>query len=88
MRSGEPIIIPTDEQWKVSDTRGSGWNELDFDDSNWVAARKLGPAGMEPWGPVRTSESRRLPARWLRKEFVVDKAIQARDGLFLGPRPV
>ncbi len=49
---------------------------VNFDDSSWVAARKLGPAGMEPWGPVRTSESRRLPARWLRKEFVVDKGVR------------
>lgn len=73
---GEPVVVPTDGQWKVSDQEVPGWNQLDFDDSSWVAARKLGPVGMEPWGPVRTSESRRQPARWLRKEFDVDKAIK------------
>ncbi len=73
---GEPLVIRTDEQWKVSGTEAPGWNTLAFDDSKWVAAKVLGPAGMEPWGETRTAESRRQPARWLRKEFSVKKKIQ------------
>ena len=73
---GEPLVIRTDEQWKVSSVEEPGWNTLAFDDSKWVAAKVLGPAGMEPWGETLTAESRRQPARWLRKEFAVEKKIQ------------
>ncbi len=72
---GEPLVIRTDEQWKVSPTEEPGWNTLAFDDSKWVAAKVLGPAGMSPWGETRTAESRRQPARWRRKEFSVEKKI-------------
>jgi len=71
--AGEPIIIRTDEQWKVSDKEERGWNTPSFDDSAWIAPKVLGPVGMQPWGNVRTAEERRLPARWLRKEFRVGK---------------
>ena len=75
-QSGETLVIPTDEQWKVSDKETNGWTGIGFDDSNWVAATNLGPVGMEPWGNVRTAEPRRQPARWLRKEFNIGKKIQ------------
>ena len=74
--SGEPLVIPTDSQWKVSDKEESRWGERDFNDSGWQSARELGDASMEPWGRVRISESRRLPARWLRKEFTLSKPIR------------
>jgi alpha-L-rhamnosidase len=74
-QNGETLVIPTDEQWKASNQEMNGWNERNFDDSGWVAAANLGPAGMEPWGQVRTAEPRRQPARWLRKEFNVDKKV-------------
>ncbi len=72
---GPPLIIPTDENWKVSDRKATGWLETNFDDSGWVAAKKLGPVGMKPWGDVRSAESRVLPARYLRKEFSAPKKI-------------
>ncbi|MGH7952283.1 MAG: family 78 glycoside hydrolase catalytic domain [Limisphaerales bacterium] len=81
---GEPMIIPTDESWKVSDKEIPGWNQLDFDDSNWVAAKKLGPLGMQPWGDVRISESRVLPARYLRKDFSVPKKVKRATVYFSG----
>ena len=74
--NGDTFVLPTGEQWKVADREMPGWNELDFDDSNWVAAKNLGPVGMPPWGNVRASESRRQPARWLRKEFTVAKKVE------------
>ena len=82
--AGEPLIIATDDQWKVSDQEIPGWNKLDFDDSAWVPAKVLGPVGMEPWGNTRTAEERRLPARWLRKEFSVEKKIQRATVSFSG----
>src|SRR6185312_4963502 len=34
---GPPLIIPTDEHWKVSDHEVTGWLKTDFDDSSWTA---------------------------------------------------
>jgi alpha-L-rhamnosidase len=72
---GAPLIISTDEHWKTSDHEVSGWLNPNFDDSSWASAQKIGPAGMEPWGDVRSAEQRILPARYLRKEFSVEKKI-------------
>ncbi len=74
--TGEPLVVRTDEGWKVSKSFANGWNKLGFDDSKWAAAKALGPVGMEPWGETRTAEDRRFPARWLRKEFAVEKKIK------------
>ncbi|MEY4387315.1 MAG: hypothetical protein RLY20_2598 [Verrucomicrobiota bacterium] len=73
---GEPMVFPTDEHWKVSRTLEKDWNTVGFDDSKWVAAKVLGPVGMQPWGETRVPEDRTLPARWLRKEFAVEKKIK------------
>ena len=81
---GEPMIIPTDENWKVSDKEISGWLDAGFDDSDWVAAKKIGPVGMEPWGNVRSAEPRVQPARYLRKEFSVGKKIKFATVSFSG----
>jgi alpha-L-rhamnosidase len=81
---GDPMIITTDSQWKVSREDTKGWNEAGFDDSQWAMAKDLGPVGMEPWGEVRVSESRRQPARWLRKEFSVAKKIKHATVSFSG----
>jgi alpha-L-rhamnosidase len=81
---GEPLVIQTDDKWKVSKDFADGWNTVGFDDSKWVAAKILGPAGMEPWGETRVPESRRQPARYLRKEFSVDKKIARATVSFCG----
>ncbi|HEX3626713.1 MAG TPA: family 78 glycoside hydrolase catalytic domain [Verrucomicrobiae bacterium] len=81
---GAPMLVPTDDSWKVSDQETSGWNKTGFDDSNWTAAEKLGPVGIQPWGNVRVSESRRLPARYLRKDFSAAKTIRRAAVCFSG----
>jgi alpha-L-rhamnosidase len=73
---GEPLVIPTDGSWKVSRSLETNWNAVAFDDSTWVAAWVLGPAGMKPWEEPRTAEDRRLPARWLRKDFAIGKQVK------------
>ncbi|MGD9634987.1 MAG: family 78 glycoside hydrolase catalytic domain, partial [Pirellulales bacterium] len=76
---GEPIVIRTDGSWKVSDKSADGWNtDPNFDDSKWQAAQVTGPVGMQPWGDVRAPEDRRLPARYVRKEFTSDKGKKIR----------
>ncbi|MBI2929336.1 MAG: family 78 glycoside hydrolase catalytic domain [Verrucomicrobia bacterium] len=73
---GEPLIVATDESWRASNKEATGWEQPGFDDSGWVAAQKLGPVGMAPWGEVSGSEDRRLAARWLRKEFQVERKVR------------
>jgi len=82
--AGEPIVIRTDEGWKVSKSFEAGWNTQAFDDSKWVAAKVLGPAEMQPWGAPRAAEDRRLPARWLRKEFTLEKRLSRAIVYFSG----
>ena len=81
---GEPLVIQTDEKWKVSRNPEDGWNTAGFDDSKWVAAKIIGPAGMEPWGETRVPEDRRQPARYLRKEFTIEKKIARATVSFSG----
>jgi alpha-L-rhamnosidase len=82
--SGEPLIVRTDQEWKVSESEVPGWNRLDFDDSGWVSVRTLGPTGMAPWGRTQTAEDRRLPARWLRQTFTAAKAVRRATAYFSG----
>ncbi len=81
---GEPFIVRTDDKWKVSKNPEPGWTSVGFDDSNWMAAKILGPAGMEPWGETRVPEDRRLSARYLRKDFTVEKKIARATVSFSG----
>lgn len=81
---GEPLTIKTDESWKTADQEVEGWNKPGFDDSKWVAAKLVGPVGIAPWGEVASTSDRRLPARWLRKEFAVDKDIRRANVYFSG----
>ncbi len=75
--NGEVLPIPTDGQWRVFNQLNPGWNENRFDDSSWSNAAILGPVGMAPWGDVAVPDSRRLPARMLRRSFAVEKPIQS-----------
>ncbi len=75
-QEGPPLIITTDQSWKCAKTAGEGWQQTAFNDSDWMGARELGPLGMPPWGtPWKEADfegdHRRLPARYLRREFQV-----------------
>ena len=73
---GAPLVLKSDVAWKAAKQESSGWQNADFDDSKWVAAKRVGPAGMKPWGETRAPEARRLAARWLRKEFSIARPIR------------
>jgi alpha-L-rhamnosidase len=73
---GAPLVVLTDSSWKSENREMAGWKGAGFDDAGWVAAQKLGPAGMAPWGKISGPEDRRLPARMLRREFAVEKKVQ------------
>jgi len=74
--SGEPMLIGTDAQWVSTIEKLDGWEKPGFDDSTWLKAKELGKTGMKPWGAVGMPEDRRLPARYVRKEFSVEKKVR------------
>ena len=75
--SGEPLVVPTDARWRVSEGEVAGWEREGFNDIGWKAARVSGPFGTPPWGPVGGgSNHRRLPSRMLRREFQVAKDLK------------
>ncbi len=74
--TGEPMVLCTDDAWRASNREEEDWQKIEFADTNWVAAKILGPVGMEPWKEVRVASDRRLPARWLRKEFAVEGQVR------------
>ena len=81
---GPPLLLPTDHSWQSSAEKLDGWLTPAYDDSTWLPARDLGPVGMKPWGEVAGPEDRRLPARWLRKEFSLDRKVRRATACFAG----
>jgi alpha-L-rhamnosidase len=73
---GGVLQVATDSTWMAHDTLVAGWQSVDFDDAGWVQAQMLGPVGMSPWGKKSGIANRRLAARWLRKEFILDRPIR------------
>jgi alpha-L-rhamnosidase len=61
---GDPMDLVTDGQWGSS-----------TDGNQWTSAKALGVYGIGPWGQGSEESSRRLPARYLRREFAVDKKV-------------
>jgi alpha-L-rhamnosidase len=72
---GTGARFATDASWKTSDREFPGWELATFDDRAWMSARVIGPAGIQPWGEMYGAEDRRLPARWLRREFDAGKKV-------------
>ena len=62
LQNGEKQIIVTDKQWKFSVESKANWNNLEFDDSKWVASKEMGALGKDPWKipryTNRTSDSK------------------------------
>ena len=73
---GSPLVILTDPSWKAGKEAATGWKEAAFEETGWMAAQKLGPAGMAPWGDISGPEDRQLPARMLRRQFEVERKVQ------------
>ena len=91
-QEGPPLIITTDQSWKCAKTAGEGWQQTAFNDSDWTGARELGPLGMPPWGtPWKEADfegdHRRLPARYLRREFQVAEGKTVRRATAYVSRP-
>jgi len=86
LEDGRTILLISDAGWKSSAQSADGWQSADFDDGGWKTVAVLGEAGMAPWGDVSAPEadSRRLPARWLRKEFSLPKPVKRASAYLCG----
>jgi alpha-L-rhamnosidase len=73
---GAPLVVLTDSSWKSESKEMAGWKDTAFDDAGWVAAQKLGSAGMAPWGEISGPEDRRVVARMLRREFTLEQKVR------------
>jgi alpha-L-rhamnosidase len=73
--AGEPLVVGTGADWKSADRANAGWQRVGVDASGWAAAKVLGNNGMAPWGTLRAPDDRRLPARYLRHEFALDRKV-------------
>ncbi|WP_433894317.1 family 78 glycoside hydrolase catalytic domain [Streptomyces sp. CA-111067] len=72
--SGDPLTITTGDAWRAANDEQQGWQDRDFDDSDWVAARETALYGEGPWG--RGVSLPPAPAPLLRREFTVAKAVR------------
>lgn len=75
-KSGTTFTLTTDGSWKSATNAATGWNtSLTFDDSAWATAKTLGEYGTQSWGMIQ-SDDRPLAARYLRREFSVEKKVR------------
>ena len=84
LESGPALVIPTDAQWTSADRDMSGWVLPEFAETGWRPVQVLGTSGAEPWGKIKEPDDRRLPARWLRKEFAVNPGLRRATVAFSG----
>ncbi len=47
---GEPLRVPVDKAWKTAKEEQKSWEQANFDDSLWTAAKELVVFGGAPWG--------------------------------------
>ena len=74
--SGESLTITSDARWKACASKADGWDRPGFDDCDWLSAEELGKNGTPPFATVPGNDYRRLPARLLRREFNMARAIK------------
>jgi alpha-L-rhamnosidase len=69
--SGSVSNVPVDTSWKVAQQPPAGWTLTNFNDSAWTTAESAGT----PWGTPALNDIARIPAPYLRKNFVVGQPI-------------
>jgi alpha-L-rhamnosidase len=84
--SPKPLVVLTTDAWRVSDKEAAGWEKPGFDDASWKKAAVLGKYGLAPWGQIKLAgaDERRLPARYLRHDFKVEKPIKRATAYICG----
>ena len=75
-QSGEPLTVQTGSAWQAAADAATDWEKSASPAGNWSAAVELGPYGMTPWGFAGLTGEHRLAARYLRKEFTLEKKVR------------
>ncbi len=70
--SGNVSNIPVDATWKAAQQPPNGWTQTNFNDSAWTAAQSNGGT---TWGTPSLNDIARVPAPYLRKNFVTTQAV-------------
>ena len=66
LADGHSINVPTNADWQAAKRAGT----------HWKSAMVLGGYGMGPWGQIGGGYRRSLPARYLRRDFIIPKSIK------------
>jgi len=74
--AGEPMVIPVDATWQTTREAGGRWSSPDERTGEWKPAAVVAKYGDAPWGEVRASTYRMLPAPFFRRTFTVSKPVQ------------
>jgi alpha-L-rhamnosidase len=74
-QSGEPLIVQTGAAWQATADLQPDWQTSAAPAGHWAPAVELGTYGDAPWGFVGITAEHRLPARYLRKEFALEKKV-------------
>lgn len=69
--SGSISNLPVDTSWKVAQNPPATWAQTNFNDAAWVTAESTS----SPWGTPALNDVARVPAAYLRKEFVLGQAV-------------
>ncbi len=77
-KTGEPVTIVSDGQWRSSDAAATGWMDVGFSADGWSEAEVLGAHGVSPWGQIGAGPAELFlpPAQFLRKEFNVERPVK------------
>ena len=76
--TGKRNAVLTDGTWKTAKEPAEGWQQPGFDDGDWESAEIVAECGAGPWGDLSNKgvQDRRLAARYLRKDFDVEKDVE------------
>jgi hypothetical protein len=58
-------VINSNTAWKASIANSSGWKNINFNDSKWVAAKTYGKYGVAPWHKTVKGFPKKSSAQWI-----------------------
>jgi alpha-L-rhamnosidase len=74
--TGSSLTVAIDSSWKSSQTGPDGWQNENFNDSDWVNVIETADCGDMPWGEMEDDTLGLPPTPFFRKDFYVDSPIR------------
>ncbi len=60
LANGKTIVLDSNDDWRCANKEAEGWQNVDFDDSRWVATEVIGTPPAGPWGTPTMPPSRNI----------------------------